>query len=284
MHFEKRAPALIKTDHEEGRHNMTKKTLIATAAIFVVTAILTAADDPKAENSEPVASLVVGPGQGAATPTRVGSARTGAGNIMVTQPAPDTLSVKMTGAVAAKRHPCTDSTGSLVFELSQDFEVVIHSPRVKAARLIMWSRAVGLLRADRGKCDQSGAAEASNPGHASLSCGPQSLLTLDLPTRMAAGGQNLSVYDREGPVWVAVGPGKYTLHQRFGIAAAHAKGLFSKPASAEFAPDALDEAWVGTREPFHGADKKDFGFHVIIKVMADDDTNGKPQAKQLSRR
>lgn len=253
------------------------KALIATMAALVVAASIPAADEPKADAAEPLVSFVLGQGRGGATPIQCGSARTGAGNILVSQPSPDTLSIKMTGASAAKGHPCKDSTGSLSFELNQAFDIVIHSPRVKGAKLVMWSRAVGLLRADCHCCEKGGMAEVSNPGHASVACGPQTLFALDLPARMVAAGQNLSVYDREGPVWASVVPGKYTLHQRFGIAASHGKSLFSKPASAEFAPDALDDSWLGKREPFHGADKKDFGFHVILKVLADDESNGKKE-------
>jgi hypothetical protein len=43
-----------------------------------------------------------------------------------------------------------------------------------------------------------------------------------------------------------------------------------KAASAEFAPEpALDPLWISYWEPFHGAQKKDFGFQVTIKVSAE---------------
>ena len=50
--------------------------------------------------------------------------------------------------------------------------------------------------------------------------------------------------------------------------ASHPKKLLPcKAASAEFAPDpALDPLWISAFEPFHGAQKKDFGFRVTIKV------------------
>ena len=62
--------------------------------------------------------------------------------------------------------------------------------------------------------------------------------------------------------------GKYTLRQQFGVQASHPKKLLPcKAASAEFAPDpALDPLWISALEPFHGAQKKDFGFQVTIKV------------------
>ena len=43
-----------------------------------------------------------------------------------------------------------------------------------------------------------------------------------------------------------------------------------KAASAEFAPDpALDPLWISYWEPFHGAIKKDFGFQVVVKAVAE---------------
>lgn len=89
--------------------------------------------------------------------------------------------------------------------------------------------------------------------------------------RSAACGEELSVYDRSGPFAVPVLPGKYTLHEVFGIRAAHGKmSLLCKGTSAEFAPDAaLDAKWISSFEPFHGANKKNFGFQVIVKVVPD---------------
>lgn len=246
------------------------KKLTAVLAALVVTAVLPAADDPKGNPPDPVVSLVVGQGRGCASPAVVGSARTGGGVVTVSQPAPDTLSVTMTGSAAARGHLCKLSTSDLMFELSQEFEVAFHSPRVKGARLVLWSRAVGLLRNDLHCCDKGGSA-AMSESHASVSCGPHQLLSLDLPTRAIGPGQSLSIYERTGPAFVLVSPGKYTLHQRFGISAGHQRSLFSNPASAEFAPDAtLDEGWLGKREPFRGADKKELGFHVILRVIADE--------------
>jgi hypothetical protein len=68
--------------------------------------------------------------------------------------------------------------------------------------------------------------------------------------------------------------GKYTLHQLFGITAAHSRSLLPcKAASAEFAPDpALDPLWISYWEPFHGANKKDFGFQITLKVAPETET------------
>jgi len=105
-----------------------------------------------------------------------------------------------------------------------------------------------------------------------------SLVDVSLPGRAAAGGENLSVNDKVGPVAAVVGAGKYTLRESFGVQASHPKRVFPcKAASAEFAPDpALDPLRISAWEPFHGAQKKDFGFQVILKVAADDSTTDAP--------
>jgi hypothetical protein len=106
--------------------------------------------------------------------------------------------------------------------------------------------------------------------------GNSEIIALDLPGRAVSGGENLSVNDRNGPAIVSLGAGKYTLHEAFGVTAAHPKSVLPcKAASAEFAPDpALDPLWISYWEPFHGANKKDFGFQVILKVSPD---NGAPK-------
>jgi hypothetical protein len=58
------------------------------------------------------------------------------------------------------------------------------------------------------------------------------------------------------------------LRQSLNVSAYHPHSLLPcKTASAEFAPDpALDPLWISYWEPFHGAQKKDFGFQVVLKV------------------
>jgi hypothetical protein len=96
--------------------------------------------------------------------------------------------------------------------------------------------------------------------------------------RSVAGGENLSINDRQGPLSVPVTPGQFCLRQAWMITAAHPRCLkCCKAASAEFAPDpALDPLWISYWEPFHGAAKKDFGFQVTVKVTPD---NGLVNAK-----
>jgi hypothetical protein len=249
------------------------KTCCAGLAALALGLSLAPANDTK---SEPPAALVLGAAQASATPHREGSGRTGGGNIHVSQPSPDTISVTMTGAALAKAHPWKQSAAQLTFELCQDFEVVFSSPKVKKAQLALWGRTVGMLRSGGHHHGPAGSASLSIPGHASVRCGPAELLSVSLPARGVGTGESLSVYDREGPAVAPVAPGKYQLRQTFGIAAVQDRGLFAKPVSAEFAPDpALESGWLGQREPFHGADKKTFGFQVILKVIAEEENGEK---------
>lgn len=254
------------------RNNLLVAGLCAALLAMMATGRARAGDDCKEEKEAPV-FLILGPGHGTAQPLLHGcAARTGAGNIHITQPAPDTISVVMTGGAVARGGACHDASATIDFELTQCFEVAFNDPKVKSAKLILWGRQVGLLRSGLLCCTKKGgAAEISTPGLATVSCADTRVLALELPPRSVAGGLNLSVHDREGPVYVPVMPGKYTLHQVFGISASHCHGIFCKPASAEFAPESLEEDWLGHREPFHKAEKKDFGFHVILKVAADDE-------------
>lgn len=212
----------------------------------------------------PTVTLTLGPRQGTATPLRQGFTHTGGGNIDVAQPTPDVIVVTLTGVAVAGAHPCKHSSAAWTFDLSQCFEVVFEKPEVKRAKLSVEGRVIGLLRSH----SKGGGSAEVGPGTATVSAGPVQVVTLALPPRSVAGGENLSVNDRDGPVAVPVLPGKYVLHEHWALSAVHPKSLMPcKAASAEFAPDpALDPLWISYWEPFHGAAKKDFGFQVIVRV------------------
>jgi hypothetical protein len=215
------------------------------------------------------ASISLGNRQAAGIPSRAGFTHTGGGNIDVQQPAPDTVVVTMTGVAVAGGHPCQDSAASLALGLVQDFEVSIDQPG-KKARLTLEARVIGLLRSHA----HGGGSAAIECAHASVvPCGPggQSLVGVVIQGRSVAGGENASVNDRQGPMAVVVPPGKFALHQKFGVQAAHPRRFLPcKTASAEFAPGpALDPLWISAWEPFRGAEKKDFGFQVILKVAVE---------------
>jgi hypothetical protein len=212
----------------------------------------------------PQVTITLGARHGHGTPSRQGFTHTGGGNIDVAQPAADTVVVTMTGVAVAGPHPCKNSVAVMNFDLNQCFEVAFESSSVKRAKLTIEGRVIGLLRSHK----KSRGSAQEGPAHATIACGPAEIISLHLPEHAVACGNNLSINDHEGPYTVPIQPGKYTLHQLVMISAAHPHSLRPcKAASAEFAPDpALDPLWISYWEPFHGANKKDFGFQIIIKV------------------
>jgi hypothetical protein len=243
-----------------------KRILLLVVAIATNSAVRAA--EPPAP--APQISIDLGNRQAQGVPTRVGFNHTGGGNIDVQQPSPDALVITMTGVAVAGGHPCKDSLAALAFDLCQEFEITAVKAETKKAKITIEARVIGLLRSH--KC---------GGGSASITCPAQAfilpsgvvgeapaVLEVSMPVRSVAGGESLSVNDKCGPVSATVPVGKYTLKELFGVQAAHPKKLVPcKAASAEFAPDpALDPLWISAFEPFHGAQKKDFGFQVIVKV------------------
>jgi hypothetical protein len=253
---------------------MKKYRLLASAALLCGFAALSGADAPPV--SSPAITITLGARHGHVTPVRQGFSHTGGGNIDVAQPSPDTVVITMSGVAVAGAHPCKSSVASLCFDLAQSFDVAFEKPEIKRAKLSLEGRVIGLLRSH---CKGGGSAQ-EGPGCATVTAGPVALITLCVPAHLVAGGENLSINDREGPAEVAIPAGKFSLHQSFTVSATHPKSVLPcKAASAEFAPDpALDPLWISYWEPFHGAGKKDFGFQITLKVTPDTDAraaNGK---------
>jgi hypothetical protein len=216
----------------------------------------------------PAATITLGERHGHATPCRRGCNHTGAGIIDVAQPGPDTLVVTMMGVAVATPHPCKASVASFDFDLTQCFEVAVDKPEGKRIKMTLEARVIGLLRSHKcgkGTAEESGAC-------ATVGCGEAELVSVCAPPHAVACGENLSINDHDGPACVPIAPGKFTLHQTFHVSAAHPRtALPCKAPSAEFAPDpALDPLWISYWEPFHGAQKKDFGFQVTLKVLVED--------------
>lgn len=230
---------------------------VAGSAITVVAA------DPPA----PSVAITMGTRRGQVTPCRQGFAHTGGGNIDVAQPSPDTVVITMNGVAVAGGHPSKSSVASLQFELDQCFDVVTDDPKLRRAKLVMDGRVIGLLRSH----NRGGGTAQQGPGCAIVSGGPLIVGHLCVPAQSVACGSNLSLNAREGPIEMQIAPGKFSVRQTFSVNACHPISLWPcKAASAEFAPDpALDPLWISYWEPFHGAVKKDFGFQVTIKVVAD---------------
>src|SRR5947208_1874723 len=69
-------------------------------------------------------------------------------------------------------------------------------------------------------CKKGGTA-GTEAATASIGCDSAELLSLALPARSTCCGEDLSVYNHEGPLCGPVLPGKYTLHECWGISTTH---------------------------------------------------------------
>jgi hypothetical protein len=223
----------------------------------------------------PTVSITLGTRHGHATPQRLGLCHTGGGNTDVSQPSSDTVVITMTGVAVATGGPCCAGIAGMDFDLTQDIEVVFEKPDVKAAKLTVEARAIGLLRSHH----QGGGVAEFTHGQVQISSPAGEIISLSMPDHSVAAGENLSINDHEGPVSVTIGAGKYAVCQMVHFLASHPKSILPcKSASAEFAPDpALDSLWISYWEPFHGAAKKDFGFQVTLKVAPD--TEAAPESE-----
>ncbi len=231
-----------------------------------------------AEPATPPVSISLGARHAVATPTRTGCNHTAGGNIDIQQPSADTIVVTMTGVAVAGACPGKCSQAAIDADLSQCIEVSFDKPEVKAAKLTIEGRVIGLLRSH---CKGGGIAEESASAEVCTEGGPA--VSLNLPAHSASCGDNLSINDREGPCSMPVVPGKYNLHVAFHVGASHPKSIFPcKAASSEFAPDAIDPLWISAWEPFKGASKKDFGLQVTIKVA--EDTPPAPEKKDDAKK
>jgi hypothetical protein len=225
--------------------------------------------------AEPPVVIQTGPRHGHCTPERVGGTHTAGGNIVVAQPAPDVLQITMTGVAVATGHPFSDSRAAMNFDLNQEIKIVFNDEKVKKCKLYVDSRVTGLLRSDASCFGQTG-----GTGH-SHSCGSAQqgqacvavtaagspITSQCVEPHAVSCGENLAMNCAEGPCGVWVTSGCYTIHQTFTVSAMHPHSLLPcKPASAEFAPDALDPLWISYWEPFRGANKKDFGYVVTLRA------------------
>lgn len=220
--------------------------------------------------------FVLQAGTASAVPSKNGVAYANGGIIDVAQPNPTTVIVTMSGLTGTNADLCRTSAASYTFELMQGFEVRINGDRVKAAKLTLEGRVIGLLRTDHElyshhlskKC---GTAETQPATAIVAACDGPEAVALHLPARTAAGCcEDLSIYNYEGPVSATLAAGKYTLHESWGFGTTH-PAFHCRGASAEFAPQPYvlptpGSYWFEHWQPFNGAATKDFGFQVTLKI------------------
>jgi hypothetical protein len=235
-----------------------------------------------ASQAQPPVIIKLGDRHGHGIPHRLGCTHLGGGNIEVEQPLPNEVLILLRGAAVATGHPFKDSQAEMDFELDQDLKVVFREPeKTKAAKLTMEGKLIGLLRSQPG-CHEHNSRGTAECGMAcaELICEDKVLVGLCVPPHSVGGGENLTINCQKGPACIPILPGCYRLHETFRLAAAHpCSALPCWPASAEFAPGALNEKWIGYWEPFHGANKSKFGFQILLRVEPEETLETLPPPK-----
>lgn len=202
----------------------------------------------------------------AVTPEKSKNSQTGGGYIQVTQVEPNAVMFFMHGAVAT-RADHKDGSAAMQFELNQDFEIVPAREGVRPPRISLSAWVIGTLNSTEA---EGGTAEQA-AGCAAVRSADVPLLKVCVNPHGVSTGQNLLVNDRFGPIQAAAVPGPYTLHQTFALNANQPKRA-CRPgfASADFDPDPrLDPQWNALLKPFRAVSHKDFGFHVLLRVVED---------------
>ena len=250
--------------------------LICTACLSYVTSSCRAADPAPPETPAPAKApaLVAVPAppyvillrsrRAAVTPERSKNSQTGGGFIQVTQVEPNAVMFLMRGAVAT-RADHKDGSATMQFDLKQDFEIVPVRTGIRPPQITLSAWVIGALNTTE---PEGGTAEQA-PGCAAIASAEGPLLKVCVKPHAVSGRQNMLVNDRCGPLEAPVVPGGYTLHQNFALNASQPK-LACRPgfACADFDPDPkLDAGWNFVLRPFRAVPHRDFGFHVLLRVV-----------------
>lgn len=252
------------------RTNAMRPAAAGRQCLWLVVAVLAACPLPPASGQEaggqraPVtARITLGPREGAAHPTGCGRTATGGGNIYVTQPAPDTVVIRMAGNVAACGNLLVGANAALEFRQNLQFAIAFSEPD-HTGQLIMESKVIGVL-SGKGTHAAVGVTDAT----VSITCGPSEIATLTVSPRSVGSGESFAFNVAEGPVCAPVYQGCYHLHQVFKIFAQQDGGGVCGKAVAEFSPSPLAANWLGPSYPFQQVDKTNFGYEVTLRVVPD---------------
>ena len=195
------------------------------------------------------------------TPTSQCLARADGGFIDILAPAPNTVTMTMTGTVAANSYLCTTGMASEKFQLVQDLEITCSDPKQATVSLTIDTALAGFVRSKR----KAGACVRLAQVCLTSVAVPSASLSLSYPPLCVegTGGQlcNQHLPPLEAPVMPT---GRYTLTATF-VLDSTASGVCDSHAVADFSPDTtLPTDWVRTRDPFQSVSKKAFGFTATI--------------------
>ncbi|HSQ56976.1 MAG TPA: hypothetical protein VLM40_14645 [Gemmata sp.] len=193
-----------------------------------------------------------------------GVAHNSAPLIEVLQPQPNALVVTMTGVSVVAGVPCEESVNEVMFDLLQSVQVVTGRPDQKV-KLVMEAQLAGLFRGSR---DGAGIASIS-PALATIYAGDTPAMQIEFPGRTQRGKDLVLITDRSTPRELVVGPGHFTLEQRFALHCSHPKKMFHKNVmTVAFGPDSgrIPE-WMSLLDPTRDIPRqREFGFRVILRA------------------
>jgi hypothetical protein len=247
---------------------LTRRSLLLVGLAALLGAVAVPAADPPAG---PAYQIVLRSRHAEATPTRLKDAQTGGGYVLVEQPEPNTVVVKMGGAAVAGS-ACHGSAAGIDFNLEQELDIVPTRAGVRPPRVGMVGRLVGTLQVtDPGKCGKACGTAEQGAAAACLALGGTSLLSVGVTPTSVACGQESSINYRHGPVESPAVPGPYVLTGSFHIGVTQGKGVWNRQAAvADFDPaPQLDAFWADALKPFRAVPRKEFGFTVVVRVVED---------------
>lgn len=249
-------------------HRWYASALIAWGLVSALTASRPAL---AAEASEAAYRLVLRSREAQATPEKSKTSQTGGGSIVVDQPSPNTVVIRMGGSAAAgSTFHC--SSAAINFALLQDFEVVAAREGVRPPRIGMMGRLVGTLTVtDPEKWQHANGSATQGPASAALWCCENSILAIDMPAAGVACGQQLAINNQSGPCEASAVAGCYRLTANFNVTANQGKGVWHRQyAVADFDPaPQFDAFWADGLKTFRAVPRDEFGFTLVVRVVED---------------
>ena len=209
----------------------------------------------------PSITINLGTRSGCISPVTKHFARADGATIDVNLPAPNVLQANLGGSVAANAYLGHTGVASEVFHLVQEFEITCSDPSVKVVSLTLESTLMGFVRS---KFHGSAHLHVANALVTPQSYSASPLSVAYPPMSVAGTDGELCNQKLEALTVDALPLGKYVLTADLAIEA-QAGGLCDAHAAADFTSGgALPAEFVRLRDPFQNADKKNFGFSIIL--------------------
>lgn len=215
------------------------------------------------------------------TPHAVHLARAEGGFIDVATPAPNVVTVAMTGTAAANSYIGCTGLASEKFQLVQELDIVCSDPQQPSVALTLDTALVGFVRS-KGNADACVRVAQVCLTPIGVSGAP---ISIAYPPLCVSGTAGQLCNQHLPPLEVPVMPvGRYTLTATM-VLDTRASGVCNAHSVADFSPDtALPPEWVRTKDPFQGVSKKSFGFTATVSAAPPNtDLTGAPIAARSNR-